>query len=167
MEGKLIKTEVNYLLEGEGGVVIASTSLKKEGMSLSLKNCQAIELGYDLDELAYSSFPNGTYETSEIDLGLDMYKLGFQKALEVMGDQKFSEEDMVDCWETAHQAGRFEGKGIAEKDWQTSREYIQSLQQTQWDVEVVMVPAMSNNGNVYYGDIPKLDAGGCLTLKII
>ena len=167
MEGKLIKTEVNYLLEGEGGVVIASTSLKKEGMSLSLKNCQAIELGYDLDELAYSSFPNGTYETSEIDLGLDMYKLGFQKALEVMGDKKFSEEDMVDCWETAHQAGRFEGKGIAEKDWQTSREYIQSLQQTQWDVEVVMVPAMSNNGNVYYGDIPKLDAGGCLTLKII
>jgi hypothetical protein len=28
-----------------------------------------------------------------------------------------------------------------------------------------MVPAMSNNGNVYYGDIPKLDENGCLILK--
>ena len=26
---------------------------------------------------------------------------------------------LVECWNTAHQAGRFEGKGIAEKDWQT------------------------------------------------
>jgi hypothetical protein len=30
---------------------------------------------------------------------------------------------LVECWNTAHQAGRFEGKGIAEKDWQTFEQY--------------------------------------------
>jgi hypothetical protein len=43
VKGKLIKTDVNYLLEDEKGVVVASTSLNKENMSLSLKNCQTIE----------------------------------------------------------------------------------------------------------------------------
>ena len=52
MKAKLIKTEVNYILEDDKGVVIASTSLNKEGLSLSIKNCQVIENGYDLDELA-------------------------------------------------------------------------------------------------------------------
>jgi len=32
-------------------------------------------------------------------------------------------EQMEDCWIAAHQAGRFEGKGIAEEDWQTFFNY--------------------------------------------
>ena len=28
-----------------------------------------------------------------------------------------------ETWDVAHQAGRFEGKGIAEKDWQTFETY--------------------------------------------
>lgn len=32
-------------------------------------------------------------------------------------------EHLEDCWITAHQAGRFEGKGIAEEDWQTFFQY--------------------------------------------
>ena len=28
-----------------------------------------------------------------------------------------------ETWETAHQAGRFEGKGIAEENWQTFESY--------------------------------------------
>jgi len=28
-----------------------------------------------------------------------------------------------DCWDVAHQAGRFEGKGIAEENWQTFEQY--------------------------------------------
>ncbi len=43
MKAKLIKTEVNYILEDDKGVVIASTSLNKEGLSLSIKNCQVID----------------------------------------------------------------------------------------------------------------------------
>jgi hypothetical protein len=32
-------------------------------------------------------------------------------------------EQMEDCWIAAHQAGRFEGKGIAQDDWQTFFNY--------------------------------------------
>ena len=70
-----------------------------------------------------------------------------------MGDKKFSEEDIRMAFSHVQNEPTFD-------------EFIQSLQQTEWDVEVVMVPALSNNGNVYYGDIPKLDENGCLILKL-
>ena len=67
-------------------------------------------------------------------------------------------EDMMNCW----------NKALTFQDHKELFGYhIQSLKQKEWDVEVVMVPAMSNNGNVYYGDIPKLDENGCLILKRI
>ena len=37
--------------------------------------------------------------------------------------QEMELSQLVECWNTAHQAGRFEGKGIAEKDWQTFETY--------------------------------------------
>jgi hypothetical protein len=42
MKAKLIKTEVNYLLEDDKGVVIASTSLKEGINSLCKENCDEI-----------------------------------------------------------------------------------------------------------------------------
>lgn len=41
----------------------------------------------------------------------------FDQAKEMEKQQK------LECWETAHQAGRFEGKGIAEENWQTFEQY--------------------------------------------
>jgi hypothetical protein len=155
MKGKLIKTDLNYILEDDKGVVIASTSLKKEGLSLSPKNCREIERGYDLDELVKREYLDG-YDTTE--LCRNAFKDGFQKALELM-DKNFNEDDL----RLAMHFGKF-GEANSQT---TTIGFIQSLQQTEWDVEVVMVPAMSNNGNVYYGDIPKLDADGCLILKRI
>ena len=32
-----------------------------------------------------------------------------------------------ECWETAYQAGRFEGKGIAEEGWQTFDQYYNEI----------------------------------------
>jgi hypothetical protein len=32
-------------------------------------------------------------------------------------------EQIIVCWNVAHQAGRFEGKGIAEENWQTFEQY--------------------------------------------
>lgn len=32
---------------------------------------------------------------------------------------------LKDCWEAAHQAGRFEGKGIAEEGWQTFEDWME------------------------------------------
>jgi len=161
MKAKLIKTEVNYLLEGEGSVVIASTSLKKEGMSLSLRNCQAIERGYDLDEIKRKLF--GGFDGLPDSFTIAAVERTVEIMFEILGDKKFSEEDMENAIEMCIKLMNDKGSEFREH----KQTVIQSLQQTQWDVEIVMVPAMSNNGNVYYGDIPKLDAGGCLTLKTI
>jgi hypothetical protein len=165
MKAQLIKKNDGWYNLYQGNIGIGSTYSELQGHKLSLKNCQAIERGYDLDELAYSCFPNGTYETSEIDLGLDMYKKGFQKALELLGDNKYSEEDIKE----AYLSGVDDAMDIQYEPNATidDEKYLKSLQQTEWDVEIEMVPAMSNNGNVYYGDIPKLDADGCLILKRI
>ena len=36
---------------------------------------------------------------------------------------RMEKQQKMKCWETAHQAGRFEGKGIAEENWQTFEQY--------------------------------------------
>jgi hypothetical protein len=155
MKGKLIKTDVNYILEDDNGVVIASTSLKKEGLSLSLKNCKVIELGYDLDELAKIEYPICEVWNDEEALIRELaFKKGFQKALELMGDKKFSEGQLREAFFHVQNEPTFDV-------------FKQSLQQTEWDVEIETVPALSNNGNVYYGDIPKKDEYGCLIFKRI
>jgi hypothetical protein len=155
MKGKLIKTDVNYILEDDKGVVIASTSLKKEGLSLSLKNCQAIERGYDLDELAKIEYPICEVWNDEEALIRELaFKKGFKKALELLGDKKFSEEDL----RLAMDFGKF---GEANNQT-TTIGFIQSLQQTEWDVEIEIhiVPEEWENK-------PRLDSEGCLILKRI
>jgi predicted SAM-dependent methyltransferase len=37
--------------------------------------------------------------------------------------KEMEKQQKMQCWETAHQAGRFEGKGIAEENWQTFEQY--------------------------------------------
>ena len=39
------------------------------------------------------------------------------------GALEMEKEQIVTTWNTAHQAGRFEGKGIAEENWQTFESY--------------------------------------------
>lgn len=41
------------------------------------------------------------------------WKLEIEQALEM------EKEQHQETWDSAHQAGRFEGKGIAEENWQT------------------------------------------------
>jgi hypothetical protein len=36
-------------------------------------------------------------------------------------------QQLRECWETAHQAGRFEGKGIAEEGWQSFDDYYNEI----------------------------------------
>jgi hypothetical protein len=146
MKGRLIKTDVNYILEDDKGVVIASTSLKRvEGLSLSLKNCQAIERGYDLDELGMGY---DLYENINFVGQMRAYKAGFQKALELLGDKKFSEDDLMEAYSRGQ-----------------TNSPIQSLQQTEWDVEIVMEKVDLSFG--CYKIQQKFDSDGCLILKKI
>lgn len=112
--------------------IIANTFDKPKGdiLQLSLKNCQAIERGYDLDELIDNITPkNGT--TGNISERIGFVK-GFQKALELMGDKKFSEEQMKRIYEKGYSSGRSEFNS-RESD-KIKYDYIQSLQQKEWDV---------------------------------
>lgn len=161
------------------GFVIASVHNDDiDFLKLSLKNCQAIERGYDLDELAtefaekrlgrkISKWDNVDSHSAEY----ACFYHGFQKRDEILGDRKFTEEDIFNAigialgyWSPTY--------ATFEEKWKES--VIQSLQQTEWDVEIEMEPVFDieypNNGyrtekfnKTEYR--PKLDADGCLILK--
>ena len=173
MEAKLIKEgSFGYKIKFYNDDDMAACAL---GL-LSLKNCKAIELGYDLDELVKSTV-NQNIKRSMEDLRLrpeytKYAKAGFQKALEILGDKKFSEKDVISMIEKSRETGL------------TAEYLILNNQQTEWDVEIVgsgtvykTVLDCCTNHHPKFGctkkdgcfcisnELPKLDADGCLILK--
>ena len=149
MEGKLIKVENGYVL------MVNNIMYATDNDKLSLKNCEAIENGYDLDELVKEQYP----------IDEPSFKRGFKLALEILGDKKFSEEDMIEFakW-TFLEVGSNTGKDRTNEqlllEWK-------SIQQTEFDVEIVMVKTpdgIFRENDVPYAS-PKLDAENCLILK--
>lgn len=97
MKAKLVKHESGYILYDEDNITIGAEPnvLSSDVFSkLSIKNCQAIEHGYDLDELAdnygFRVPYDGTKDFYDLD-AIKHYKAGFQKALELM-KHRLSEE---------------------------------------------------------------------------
>ena len=147
---------------------------------LSIKNCEAIANGYDLDELA-DEHCNKLYHEGNInwDRYRVHFKLGFQKALEILGDKKFSELDMRIAYDAG--ASNIDGDGDPIDDVDMDFEgIIHSAQQTEFDVEVELVcphPLNTYVCGMQYGcdgdgcnhpnQIPYLDKDGCLILKRI
>jgi hypothetical protein len=125
---------------------------------LSLKNCQAIERGYDLDELA-KKFRNETIMNSSFISDETSFKEGAKAIIELLGDKKYTEEDL----DRAVSQGIVKGRlGIDT--------FFQSLQKTEWDVEIEMedlmtFASMPKEGENRVYQQPKLDADGCLILK--
>ena len=141
---------------------------------LSLKNCEAIANGYDLNELACNEIgidisvinhiDNKVIENDSVStpiheagaLGAGLYhmvkgfEIGFQKAFELLGDKKFSEEDIRNAMERVW----YWHEDNQDKDCPTLYElipkHIQSLQQTEWDCTF---------------NPEEKDADGCLILK--
>ena len=164
MKGKLIKTVDGYELFTQGFLkdstnhgLIDSLNIEEGSIryKLSLKNCQAIERGYDLDELAMGY---DLYENINFVGQMRAYKAGFQKALELMGDKKFSEEQLRESFLHVQNDPTFDV-------------FKQSLQQTEWDVEIVEecldknCDGINKKGECITTGIPKLDEEGCLILK--
>jgi hypothetical protein len=174
MKAKLDKIDKQYFLSDVEDNLIATTE-DSPYKRLSMKNCQSIERSYDLDELAedmlkshkdfeaegFSDYQNGRLN--------GIYE-GFQKALELIGDKKYSEEDV----RTAILFGQ--GMELWKEELQIN-DFIQSLQQTEWDVEIEMVNILENGYKnqpvntigfiAEYKSVPKLDENGCLILKKI
>jgi hypothetical protein len=159
-EIKLIKVGEHYDLYhriAEEDLIIGFASTDNTFVNkLSLENCQAIERGYDLDELVKSECKNSSYNDLNhlVERG---FKAGFQKALEILGDKKFTEKDMEEAFSDG-QLNQLHNQ----KYFSGSKAYIQSLQQTEWDVEIVMDIC---GDKVYAVPEPKLDADGCIILK--
>jgi hypothetical protein len=178
MKAKLIKDSDGYWLD------ISDDGITKRPLTdfgqLSLKNCQAIENGYDLDELANRAFDNMGYhstvtphEEKQFKLG---YRVAFREALELLGDKKFSEADMVKFGKKCFYKGFDKSENDDANCYTAFREeisgLIQSLQQTEFEVEICCYigngdkesdsfkdPLVTNTG------IPKLDEDGCLILR--
>ena len=149
-----------YRIDKDGKrITFASTQDYKQ--KLSLKNCQAIERGYDLDELAEKACPD------VISSAHSAFKAGFQKALELMGDKKFSEEQVLN----AFYAGWISKDKLYSEAQESYKEYLKRriTQQTEWDVEIEMefVEEEQTGTHLVWGRAtPKLDADGCLILKL-
>ena len=170
MKAKLIKDNDGYWLD------ISDDGITKRPLTdfgqLSIKNCEAIANGYDLDELVKTTFPSlencGVYLwMSETDRNRQRsaFIKGFQKALEILGDKKFSINEVVELCKIL-MSNPFETSGKTYQE--LTDNYIQSLQQTEWDVEVEKENVMHDyNGNISLGAKFKLDADGCLILKRI
>ena len=164
---ELVKREDHWGLYNEDGHKIAAT-IPSCNSKLSLKNCEAIANGYDLDELANRAFDNMGYHSTVTPYEEKQFKLGymvaFREVLEILGDKKFSEEDMREAISQTRKGMLYNKK--------YEDEYIQSLQQTEFEVEICCYigngdkesdsfkdPLVTNTG------IPKLDENGCLILR--
>ncbi len=149
--------------------------------SLSIKNCEAIANGYDLDELK-KDFANNHKKESDMayEYGRDMYSFqkGFQKAVELLGDKKFSElykkiDSMVDFAKNHFTTDAYDIIQMFVDNLKVNIQKIQ--QQTEFDV-VITKEYLSNKGEWKEVLLPseweietqvryKTDADGCLILK--
>ena len=169
MKGILTKLGDGYKLYSHDSYI--ATTHESPYKKLSLKNCQAIANGYDLNELAREACDI----TDPLRLDSQKYKQdpyfkigfnkGFQKALEILGDKKFSEEDIRNAMERVW----YWHEDNQDKDCPTLYElipkHIQSLQQTEWDAEIEMVSIPADRAPNGWDISPKLDKDGCLILK--
>ena len=168
MKGKLIKTEFGYKLNDENGVYIASEHTGK----LSNENCEAIANGYDLDELVKKEFT----PSSENKWGLDNWSnevifyskegfvTGFKKAIEILGEKRFSEEDVLKELNKLIIMPNSTLDTFTDDDGMVTMKWFeQYLKQTEFDVEIEMTEDWYDG----FKEKPKLDENGCLILKPI
>lgn len=179
MKAVLIKTEVNYILENEEGVIIASTSCNKEGLKLSLDNCKNIELGYNLEDLAYEWVfdSNGHKWSNNDDSSGDNYgsfKAGFEKAIEILGDKKYD----ISAIYAAIDFGKMqeENRHFGLKT-ENINYFIDFINQKKWNVDVEVDDVFNENNETYIEETGakgnynthtkklRLDSDGCLILK--
>ena len=177
MKGKLNKQGDRWVLYNEDSSKIA-LSTESPFYKLSLKNCEAIANGYDLDEIRKladedfeSELGDGPTNNESINSMLKKSNAngaewGFQKALEILGYKKFSEEDMRKALSAGLSIGYGRQFEIENKQIEIDK-YIQSLQQTEWDVEIEMVSIPADRAPNGWDISPKLDEDGCLILKRI
>ena len=140
MKAKLINTNVNYLLEDDKGVIIASTSTKEGNNKLSKQNCDEIFGVVDVDKLADI--------LNDISIDLADYQNEAGKGMS-------TNEEWKDLF--------------IERVTASITSYETSERPTEVEVEIEMeeIQEIYRDGTVKYERCPKLDSEGCLILKRI
>jgi hypothetical protein len=172
MKAKLIKDNDGYWLDiSDDG--ITKLPLIDFGQ-LSKENCEAIANGYDLDELAeseYGTVIESVRGSKEYDIEADRksgFKAGFQKALELLGDKKFSEEDVLkELNKLNTMPNSILDTFTDDGEMVTMKWFEQSLQRTEWDVEIETTQIPADRAPGGWDIFPKLDSDGNLILKRI
>ena len=182
----LVKTGEEYILYSKDKTVLGITSGTIEGRKLSKQNCEDIERGYDLENLSRERLSTRFNENSGYHkfVFVEAYKEGFLKAMEILGDKKFTEKELAMLFAYGHQIGMNDVLAIQSQhspqpmpkpDSDKLRdELIQSLQQTEWDVESEIElyhdGDFIDDGKTHIIEAklrPRLDSDGCLILKRI
>jgi hypothetical protein len=156
MKAKLIKVENTFYLK-QGETILATSSIPNLSASirysLSKQNCDEIFGVVDVDKLAEEETIRNEFNSEKSFIN------GFNKAMELNKDKLFTLEDMMNCWNKA-------------LTFQNHKElfgyHIQSLQQNEWGVEIVMediIHLKNRRGGLANMGKPKLDADSCLILK--
>ena len=166
MKGTLIKSNgvFDLLVDNTIYAQLPGGALSSLTHKLSIKNCEAVENGYDLDEL---SIANANEIKERWHLGEEWstarigFIKGFLKAMELMESKKYSEMDLMKAYK--------DGKTSMIKPHRLNMyEYEKSLQTKEWEVNIE-VECCGNyspcNINCEYGSKLKLDKDGCLILK--
>jgi hypothetical protein len=167
MKGKLIKTDVNYLLEDDKGVVVASTSTKEGINGLTKQNCDEI---FGVVDVVYKQARNG------FDGVIDSFTEAFakeciNKAMELNKDKVFTREDMIWARDSGYTNFMTEEMFFDKLD-------MHNQQPTEIDVEIEMekvvdetkiigaVKGVKGSGDkiTTYKSVPKFDENGCLIL---
>jgi len=163
MKGQLVKRQDRWDLYNESdGSKIASTLPNPMG-KLSIKNCKAIENGYDLDELCekYATNPMSNFaKNGDEYVAKHSFGRGFLKAMELMEGKKYNRQDVIHALTY----------GVSEsKKKRTHSQILEEyrgthlIEQTEWEVEIDMTEDWYDG----FKSIPKLDKNGCLILKRI
>ena len=172
MEGILAKTGNDYILYSKDNNVLGITSGTIEGRKLSLQNCEDIERGYDVFELAYDSSKEFLIESTHSPSFTFGYEQGFLKAMEILGDKKYTESHMAYMMAKTCEFVENHLDRISSVEFFNNT--IKSLQPKEWDVEICCYLGNGDKESDSFKDtfvtntgIPKLDDDGCLILRRI
>lgn len=176
MKQRLIKVENDYRLLDKNNSIIGTTDLEYQQafsdvcQKLSIKNCEVVENGYNLDELSLNFvsrdglFVRNPYNEAGWIAATNGFVEGFQKALEILKEKnKELYEFARDCatnWD-CDKSGHIYDTPCRMCDAKNL------LKQTEWDVIIEMenYELSDDHGNSISCERPKLDANGCITLK--
>jgi hypothetical protein len=172
MKAILYKRDDNFYSLKVDGIVIATSNGMLVDYNLSKQNCDdifgVVDVNSEVEDIVKTICPDDRGKNIIYGTGMAVGIQCFNKAMGLIGDKKFTLEDMMNCW---NKALKFQ------EHKETLGEFIQSIQQPS-EIEVVIVmecPQCQEWG--YVSECrkdcnkkflqPKLDSEGQLIIKKI